>query len=212
MKWHSPCHERAVQTFKQAMKRSTSPLDIRLSNILFAYCLTPHATTGRTPAEMLLKRQPKSVLDLLRPDTEQRVRRNQERQKVNHDQGSRLRTFRVGDPVLARNFGKDPAKWFRGHVSQCRGPLSYEITLEDGRQIRRHVDYLQPGASNDNMDDIPAPDIASPPNPSVNSTPESICTPPDSPVYGLNPELPITPPVQTPPLPHQSTHNRCPPD
>lgn len=170
---------------------------------------------------MLLRRQPvcrcwiyKSVLDLLRPDTEQRVCRNQERQKINHDQSSRLQTFKVGDPVLARNFGKDQAKWFRGCVSQCRGPLSYEITLEDGCQVRRCVDHLQPCAyseqsSNDILDDVSAPDIASP-----NTAPDS--PPQDSPAPASTPAVPADPPptsqVQVSPQLCCSQRNRRPPD
>ena len=61
--------ERAVQTFKQGIKRiQGGSLETRLSRFLFKYRITPHTTTGRSPAELLLGRQPRSRLDLLHPD------------------------------------------------------------------------------------------------------------------------------------------------
>ena len=60
--------ERAVQTFKQALKKEpTKDLDTQLSKFLFCYRMTPHATTGIPPAELLMQRKPRSRLDLLKP-------------------------------------------------------------------------------------------------------------------------------------------------
>lgn len=52
--------ERAVQCFKEGLKRSPSgdSLKNRLAKFLFCYCLTPHSTTGVSPAELLLGRIP----------------------------------------------------------------------------------------------------------------------------------------------------------
>ena len=61
--------ERAVQSFKEHLKRLTSgSLQDRLSKFLFWYRLTPHSTTGVPPAELLLGRRPRSKLDLLKPE------------------------------------------------------------------------------------------------------------------------------------------------
>ena len=59
--------ERAVQTFKAAMKRASGPLEVRLSAFLFQYRNTPHTTTGVSPATCMLlkKRCLKGRLDLL---------------------------------------------------------------------------------------------------------------------------------------------------
>ena len=35
-------------------------------------------------------------------------------------------------------------KWMDGTVKSQRGPVSYEIELEDGRIMRRHVDHIRP--------------------------------------------------------------------
>ena len=34
-------------------------------------------------------------------------------------------------------------KWMPGTVKSQRGPVSYEIELDDGRIMRRHVDHIQ---------------------------------------------------------------------
>ena len=47
--------ERAVQSFKQGLKRTTGKsIQDRLSRFLFQYRTTPHSTTGVPPAELLM--------------------------------------------------------------------------------------------------------------------------------------------------------------
>ena len=62
--------ERAVQTIKTAIRKDDRGvnLETQISRFLFQYRLTPHSTTGATPAELLMGRQPHSRLDLLHPD------------------------------------------------------------------------------------------------------------------------------------------------
>ena len=50
--------ERAVQTFKEGMKKMSNKesLETRVSRFLFKYRITPHSTTGIAPAEMLMSR------------------------------------------------------------------------------------------------------------------------------------------------------------
>ena len=46
--------ERAVQTFKEGLKKSSKgDLETHLIQFLFQYRITPHSTTGITPAELL---------------------------------------------------------------------------------------------------------------------------------------------------------------
>ena len=61
--------ERAVQTFKQAMKKNPHDSNIEkyLARFLFHYRSTPHSMTGVSPAELLMKRRLRTHLDLLRP-------------------------------------------------------------------------------------------------------------------------------------------------
>ena len=60
--------ERAVQTFKSGLKKTTEGAVLTLlAQFLFQYHITPHTTTGISPAELLMGRQPRSHLDLLHP-------------------------------------------------------------------------------------------------------------------------------------------------
>ena len=125
--------ERAVQTFKESMKKNTQEsIDTRVARFLFRYRLTPHTTTGIAPAQLLFGRRPRSHLDLLKPDVSARVQDKQQAQKSSHDAHARERSFKVGDPVFARNFSTG-SLWLPGKVMAVNGPLSYLITLEDGR-------------------------------------------------------------------------------
>ena len=43
-------------------------LALKLASYLFHYRTTPHSTIGLSPAELLMGRHPRSVLDLVHPD------------------------------------------------------------------------------------------------------------------------------------------------
>ena len=88
--------ERAVQTVKKGLKKEKSGnMTSRLSKVLLAYRMTPQSTTGNSPAEMLLGRRPRTRLDLLKPNTAERVERRQQEQKIWHDKSVRSRLFSV---------------------------------------------------------------------------------------------------------------------
>ena len=74
--------ERAVQSFKHSMSKlkDGSLLD-KLSRVLFYSHITPHSTTGQSPAELLQNRRLKSRLDLLRPDLENHIFDSQNKQQ-----------------------------------------------------------------------------------------------------------------------------------
>jgi transposase InsO family protein len=70
--------ERAVQAIKEGLcKMKEGTLAERLFRCLTTYRNTPHATTGITPAELLMKRRSKTLLDLLCPNASDRVRQKQ---------------------------------------------------------------------------------------------------------------------------------------
>ena len=135
--------ERAVETLKDGLRKmSGHTLETKLSRFLFQYRITPHTTTGISPAEMLMGRKPKSHLDLLHPDVGARVVRSQEEQKGRRDQHAKERLFKPGDCVFAKNFAQGPP-WLPGLISRQTGPVSFTVDLLDGRQIRRHQDHLR---------------------------------------------------------------------
>ena len=118
-----------MQTFKTAIKKAdpTVPIETTIARFLFSYRLTPHSTTGISPAELLLGRRPRSHLDQLHPDLSNSVRQSQERQKTSHDQRVKFRSLKVGDSVLVRNFSGGPV-WLPGSITGLRGPLTYDVS------------------------------------------------------------------------------------
>jgi len=67
------------------------------------YCwLTPHSTTGKTSTELMQDRQPRSRLDLLKPDLETTVYKKQDNQKRAHDKTAVNRNFQEGEKVYAK--------------------------------------------------------------------------------------------------------------
>ena len=77
--------ERAVQTFKNFMKKSTDgSIEACVSRFLLQYRITPQTTTGTSP-ELLMRRRPRSRLDLLIPDVCTKMHRKQQNRKQYHD-------------------------------------------------------------------------------------------------------------------------------
>ena len=130
--------ERYVRTFKETMKKmgnEKESIDTKLSRYLLSYRTTPHATTGKTPGELLMNRKLKTRLDLVNPlsqnTTRTRVEEKQLVQKKQHDNQVPLREFQVNDPVFVKNFLSGP-KRLCGTVIQKSGPVSYVVQLYTG--------------------------------------------------------------------------------
>ena len=134
--------ERAVQTFKEAMKKSSGEVETRVARFLFHYRSTPHSSTGVSPAELLMGRRLRTHLALLHPDVAAKVRNSQQRQKAGHDKHAREREFVLNDNVFVRNFGSGSV-WLPGTIVGVQGLLSFQIKLEDGRIVRRHIDHVR---------------------------------------------------------------------
>ncbi|KAI7802842.1 hypothetical protein IRJ41_020318 [Triplophysa rosa] len=125
--------ERAVQTFKEGMKKmKDETVETRVARFLFTYRITPHATTGLSPAQMLMSRKLRSTFDLLLPDLKTRILNKQQKQKEGHDKSCKFRSFKTGDSVYVRNYSGGP-KWIPAVVESCTGPLSYKTVLGQGQ-------------------------------------------------------------------------------
>ena len=115
-------------------------MQTNVSRFLLNYRSTPNATTGRTPSELFLKRNIRTRLDLLKPNVPEIVTQNQSKQKYHHDKKSQMRSFKIGEHVLAQNFRGTP-KWLPGVVVGKAGNVSYQVKV--GHQIwSRHIDQL----------------------------------------------------------------------
>ena len=120
--------ERAVQTVKEGLRKlSGGCLETNLSRFLFQYRLTPHTTTGQSPAQLLLGRRPRSHLDLLHPDLTSRVEHKQKLQKQRYDQHTTVCQFVPDDAVYVRNFGEGDT-WLAGTIVNAPGSRSYNPT------------------------------------------------------------------------------------
>ena len=136
--------ERFVQTFKRAMRageKDEPSIHRRLSDFLFSYRSTPHATTAITPSELFLKRQLRTQFDLLKPSTKGAVEARQAAQKANHDQHSRFCSFAIGTSVMVKDF-RHSQQWIPGTIVQNLGPLTYQVDVGDGQLLKRHIDHL----------------------------------------------------------------------
>ena len=99
--------ERAVQTFKLTLKKlvknSKDSIETQVNRFLVSYRNTPHTSTGISPAEVLLKRQPKTRLSLLKPDINRSTMKHNEKMIADRG-GSKRREFKVGQNVIAHNY------------------------------------------------------------------------------------------------------------
>ena len=128
--------EKAVQTFKNAVNKLEGPMDVRITQFLFKYRITPQSTTGLSPAQLLMGRRLRTHLDLLHPD----ISKVQDKQQKEVS-GKAPRTFKVGDKLFAKDF--HGTKWIPVVVSKVTGPLSYHVDTSDGLTLCRHVDHLR---------------------------------------------------------------------
>lgn len=128
--------ERMVQELKMALKKGQL-----LARFLMAYRNTPHTTTGRSPAELFLKRQPRTRLSMVKPNLAEHVEKRQEKATDFHDRGTKtVRTFTPSDVVLVRNF-RGSNKWIPATVLQRQGPATY-IVRHGYREFAVHVDHI----------------------------------------------------------------------
>lgn len=157
--------ERFVQTLKQSLEKMTdeSPTSTKLRKMLFAYRMTPHASTpgGVSPAEKFIGRKLNSTLSLLfKKEREEIPSRNEQMEKqYNQKHGAKHRTFNEGDKVYARYFQNNRFIWVLGLILNRIGNVNYDVCIEfqSGRQrrIRSHANQLKPRATNDENTDQP---------------------------------------------------------
>jgi len=138
--------ERFVQTFKNTMKRAEGQEDIRLQKFLMEYRITPHATTGSAPCELLQKRKIRTKYDLIRPDVPSQVWTSQKRQEKSFN-NNKLRLFQIGEEVWVKTFSKNEEKWSFGKVTRILGPVTYVVNV-GAKLIKRHVDQIRVAVSN----------------------------------------------------------------
>jgi hypothetical protein len=130
--------ERAVRVFKNSLKKlEGGDLQEKMNRLLFHHRTTPHTTTGKCPAELLLGRRVRTHLDIMRPNMRRKVEIPQLQKKMS----GQTRFFEAGDLVLVKNFRGRP-KWITGTVTEKLGSADYVVEVTDGGQVHRHVDQI----------------------------------------------------------------------
>ena len=137
--------ERMVQTFKKSLKKSASTADIQLviDKFVFNYRLTPHSTTGVSPAELMFGRRLRSRLDLLWPSesVSAKVHERQQAQKNFHCKDPRKVQLSPDSTVMIRNYTNRGPKWIPSVITEQTGPLSYRCSSASGI-VKRHQDQI----------------------------------------------------------------------
>ncbi|KRZ77842.1 Transposon Tf2-6 polyprotein [Trichinella papuae] len=97
-------------------------------------------TTGKSPAELLMKRRLRTVLDRIHPDIEEEaIEGNSD---VTKPDKHKIRMFAPDDLVFARNYAHGP-KWCPATIVAPTGPVSYKVRTSDGQLWKRHLDQLR---------------------------------------------------------------------
>ena len=148
--------ERAVQTFKNAMKKlSGGSVQDRVNRFLFRYRITPQSTTGHSPAELLFNRRIKCPLDLPRPDLKSKICEKQRAFKARHDEKAVSREFQEGEPVYYRNFSGRGNRNLPGVITENLGGKGYVIRdANENKVVRRHPDHIFRGGNHGPPADI----------------------------------------------------------
>lgn len=176
--------ERNVQTVKYKLARmSPSSTNLRKAvlEILFRYRATPLAC-GKSPAELYLGRKIRTRLDAMLP----------QRNTSKHRPIVPLhRHLRVGDRIQARWYHDNKPGWKFGKVLQKLGRLHYQVVLDNGFTLKRHIDQLRSCLVQPPQSTILSPNVTDPDQPltSHNSDVKLDLTP-FTPVPRPNEELP----------------------
>ena len=128
-----------------------------VSTFLMQYSSTPHATTGVSPSSLLLGRNLRTCLELLKPDIGKRVRRRQDLQKARHHQHSRKLELTIGQSAWVKILHGDPG-WVTGVVTKVHGPFSYVVKLNNGDEWCWCIDQLRHNDSDTEVFAAPLPD------------------------------------------------------
>ena len=129
--------ERGVQTIKSKLKKIKNSKSVKqnLVSILAAYRNTP-VVDSKTPAEMVFGYQPKSWIESLKPTKQEKITSNE-------SSILKSRELKIGDRIQSRNYRPNEAKWKYGTVLKKFGKLHYEVKLDSGFIVKRHINQLR---------------------------------------------------------------------
>jgi len=116
------------------------------------------------PAMLLMKRIPRSRIDLIRPSVTQKIQKKQEVQKKHHDKHTKVKDFSVSETVWVRDYrGQD--KWTKGVIRECTGPLSYRVQVQSELWKRHAEQFRHRQEINDSEVSTDTPELVQVPSP-----------------------------------------------
>lgn len=150
--------ENSVKTFKASLMKSfaSGSTDVKeiVANFLLGYRSAAHCSTGSSPAQLMLGRQPRSTLDLLRNNnrcvaSEQETKAREvvlarQSKQVDNYKGKREEQFNLNERVMVRDYtNPNKAAWTRAVVTEIVGKRNYVVKLSStGRELKRHLDQM----------------------------------------------------------------------
>lgn len=151
--------ERLVQTFKQALRKSSLPPKKALQEFLMQYRRTP-TSCGFSPSELLMSRQIRTRIDSLLPSPAHIAQGKQAKQSDDQRNAANpggvakvTKQYKVGDSVYAVYFGphrdKHP-RWVPAVVTKSMGTRCFNVkVIPHGPVWRRHWEQLRPRYASD---------------------------------------------------------------
>ena len=155
--------ERLIQSFKQALRKSSLPPKEALQEFLMQYRRIPFAS-GLSPSELLNGRRIRTKIDTLVPSIPHLLQGRQSKQASKHSNTEDSEVvskvehhYSLGDPCYALYFGprrdRDP-RWVPAIVTKVHGTRSINVrVIPRGPTWRRHLDQLRPRYDSDQDDD-----------------------------------------------------------
>ncbi|CAI2734266.1 unnamed protein product [Schistosoma spindalis] len=133
--------EKFVDILKRALLKMGREDNVEeaLQQFLISYRITPSSNCqdGKSPAEIMFGRPIRTLLNVLNP--KDKVYGLQKNKEGNYP---KIREFKVGDLVYARDFRPGKPRWIFGCIKKRRGTVLYEVMVEN-TLIIRHINQLR---------------------------------------------------------------------
>ncbi|UYV70981.1 K02A2.6-like, partial [Cordylochernes scorpioides] len=128
--------ERAIQTLKNLLRKNSSGnWTTRLSRSLLSMRIAINSTTQKSPAQLLLNRNLKSLLNKFHPEGVSEGRMRQEDRFIRNWKPHRV--VNEGQAVIAR--GYHGPRWIPGVVQEKTGIVYIKVETDDGEILNRHL-------------------------------------------------------------------------
>ncbi|XP_055701773.1 uncharacterized protein K02A2.6-like [Phlebotomus papatasi] len=146
--------ERFVDTLKRALRKmdNEDSVDVALQKFLSTYRNTPNDNVphGKSPAEIMFGRRPRTIFDLLAaPEPVSTSRNVKMEEQFNLKHGAKRRVFGRKEGVYVKKyFPGGKFKWITGEIIEPKGHVIYTVRLPNGSIIRAHINQMRPRHEN----------------------------------------------------------------